>query len=384
MRRVSWWRWLYGKPGPALSRRQPRRQPGPRLTVEGLEQREVPATLIVTTLQDGPGEFKPGQDTTLRGAIAEANAGDTIQFSITGTITLDPSLGPLIIPKSENLTINAANDDGSSRISVSGNNKVQDFWVQAGANATLVGLKIIQGKADSGGGVLNDGTLTIRSCTLSGNTAKRNGGAIANDGTLTIRSSTLSGNSAGRNGGAIANLALLDSTTGTLTMRNSTLAGNTAGGNGGGLSNFGTARIENSTIANNSAFYYGGIDLHGSSRTFLANTIIARNNPFDIGGTGTVDSTSHHNLIGFATGLSITNGMAGNQIGTTGTGIDPLLSPLGPHGGPTDTMLPMTGSPAINGGDPKTDGLPKFDQRGTGFPRVINGRLDIGAVETGT
>src|SRR5262245_35055665 len=109
MRQLSWWRWLVGKPGLGLAGRRPQRQPGSHLTVEQLEHRDVPSTLMVTTTKDGPGEFTPGHDSTLRGAIAHANAGDTIQFNVTGTITLDPSLGPLSIPKTESLTINAAN-----------------------------------------------------------------------------------------------------------------------------------------------------------------------------------------------------------------------------------------------------------------------------------
>src|SRR5262245_3070896 len=110
MRQLSWWRWLVGKPGLGLAGRRLQRELRSRLTVEQLEHRDVPSTLMVTTTKDGPGEFTPGHDSTLRGAIAHASAGDTIQFSVTGTIILDPTLGPLIIPKTENLTINAANE----------------------------------------------------------------------------------------------------------------------------------------------------------------------------------------------------------------------------------------------------------------------------------
>ena len=37
------------------------------------------------------------------------------------------------------------------------------------------------------------------------------------------------------------------------------------------------------------------------------------------------------------------------------------------------------GSPALGAGDPI--GAPDFDQRGPGFPRVVNGAIDIGAFE---
>jgi LPXTG-motif cell wall-anchored protein len=76
-----------------------------------------------------------------------------------------------------------------------------------------------------------------------------------------------------------------------------------------------------------------------------------------------------------AQGASIAD-IVGNQFST-----DPQLGTLADNGGPTATRLPLAGSPAINAGDPTFAAPPAFDQRGTGFPRVQAGRLDIGAVE---
>ena len=49
----------------------------------------------------------------------------------------------------------------------------------------------------------------------------------------------------------------------------------------------------------------------------------------------------------------------------------------------TDTMALLPGSPAIDAGP---DPVPDFpgndnDQRGPGFPRVVNGKVDVGAYE---
>ncbi|MEO8527980.1 MAG: choice-of-anchor Q domain-containing protein [Pseudolysinimonas sp.] len=69
----------------------------------------------------------------------------------------------------------------------------------------------------------------------------------------------------------------------------------------------------------------------------------------------------------------------GNQLST-----DPLLGALQNNGGAGGmfTRLPNAGSPAINAGDPSFDpSFAPFDERGTGFPRVQGGRLDLGAVE---
>jgi predicted outer membrane repeat protein len=72
---------------------------------------------------------------------------------------------------------------------------------------------------------------------------------------------------------------------------------------------------------------------------------------------------------------TIVNG-AGNRFSTSA-----LLGPLQNNGGLTDTRLPGAGSPAVNTGDPTLLSYPEFDQRGEGFPRVLEGRIDIGAVE---
>ncbi len=61
--------------------------------------------------------------------------------------------------------------------------------------------------------------------------------------------------------------------------------------------------------------------------------------------------------------------------------IDPLLYTLDDYGGPTETMEPQDGSPAIDSGDPNFC-LPT-DQRGVTRPYPFGGRCDIGAFEYG-
>jgi hypothetical protein len=58
-----------------------------------------------------------------------------------------------------------------------------------------------------------------------------------------------------------------------------------------------------------------------------------------------------------------------------------MLGPLQDNGGPTFTNELLTGSPAIDAGDPNFTPPPDYDQRGPGFDRVVNGRIDIGAFE---
>src|SRR4030095_9790032 len=76
----------------------------------------------------------------------------------------------------------------------------------------------------------------------------------------------------------------------------------------------------------------------------------------------------------------------GNLIGGSGSSaIDPLLTELGDHGGPTHTHRPNAGSPALNAGNPALlpgqNGVAISDQRGAGYPRILAGFIDIGAVE---
>jgi predicted outer membrane repeat protein len=80
-----------------------------------------------------------------------------------------------------------------------------------------------------GGGVLNDGQMTIKGSTFTGNTATFGGGLTNWDDVLTIIDSTFSENSATTEGGGITNL-------GTMTVINSTISGNAAGATGlGGM-----------------------------------------------------------------------------------------------------------------------------------------------------
>jgi hypothetical protein len=61
-----------------------------------------------------------------------------------------------------------------------------------------------------------------------------------------------------------------------------------------------------------------------------------------------------------------------------------LLGPLQNNGGPTLTHALLAGSPAIDAGDPSFTPPPFYDQRGPGFRRVVNGRIDIGSFEVQT
>ncbi|MEM7343798.1 MAG: choice-of-anchor Q domain-containing protein [Chloroflexota bacterium] len=140
-----------------------------------------------------------------------------------------------------------------------------------------------------------------------------------------------------------------------------------------------TVTINHSTIFNNTG--YGIRNALGTTQ--LHNTIVASNG--GLGTTkdinGTLNAASSYNLIGNGDSSGLTNGVNGNLLGTTGSLINAMLGVLQNNGGNTLTHLPSPGSPAINTGNPAFIAPPTQDQRGTGFDRVFDSRLDIGAVE---
>jgi hypothetical protein len=293
-----------------------------RLAIEPLEERAVPAaTFTVTNLNDsGAG--------SLRQALADANVtpgADTILFQpgLSGTITL--TTGELHI--SDSLTITGP---GAGAITVSGNNASRVFNIDDGttalSNVKISGLTISTGNvaliSQSGGGILNNETLTLTACSLSDNSAFTGAGLWNTVGSTAILTDcTLSDNSATRDSGGILN-------TGTVILTNCTLfgneAGNTAGDSGGGILSNGTAILTNCTVARNSAFQSGegGGIFNGSSGTLmLTNCSVLGNLVPDGDGGGIFNSSGGTVTLSNCTLLdnSVGNGKGGGicNVGVT-------------------------------------------------------------------
>ena len=118
---------------------------------------------------------------SLRDAIANAASGDIINF--------DPSLSGqnISLASTLNFSRNVTIDGSSlsSPITISGNNAVRVFYISPSATVTLNNLRIQNGVANtvisstwhlSGGGIYNDGTLTVNNSTVSNNNASQWGG----------------------------------------------------------------------------------------------------------------------------------------------------------------------------------------------------------------
>jgi hypothetical protein len=194
--------------------------------------------------------------------------------------------------------------------------------------------------------------MTLNNSAVTGNSVPvlSAGGGIVNDGTLTVNNSTVSGNSSGTYGGGVSN--------------------GDPGGKQGKLS------INSSTISGNSA-PNEAIDNFGSTIT-LQNSIVA-NAATNCGSLGGSITSKGYNL----SSDDSCNFNGPGDLNNT----DPKLGPLQNNGGPTQTQALLTGSPAIDSGNPKgcTDGngnLLKTDQRGKPRPdKEDSGGCDMGAFE---
>jgi PKD repeat protein len=315
-----------------------------------------PSILVNSFAVNSAADSGPG---TLRSALTNALNEGLITFATNlsgATITLGSTL---VINKS--LTIDASALPGG--IHINGNGNVQVFYVPSDVDAVLNSLSINSGNGNEGGGITNAGALTLNNCTLSGNRANSTydgfdlivgeGGGIYNDGILTLNECTLSGNVAagitgiaglGGDGGGIYN-------SGTLTLNQCTLDGNDGDSEGGGIFNQGTAELNNTIVAGNSGNSGADIYIQGN---------------LTYGGANLVQSVYHN---------------SGSISGPTPVNAAPDLATLSDYGGPTFTMPPLLGSPAIGAGSVAIN-IFATDQRG--YPRTQNGLIDLGAVELPT
>jgi hypothetical protein len=290
-----------------------------------------PNYVVTSTNSGGPFESDgvcTNDECSLQEALLASNANpdaNTIFFrrDVRGSITTQFTNGFSI---TQPVTIVGP---GARILSVNGGNAARIFNV-SGPNVTISGLTLTSGRvfAANGAAVQNTGGLTLVNCSLTNHTATASttsgglGGAIynASGATLALLGCTLRGNSAGQFGGGVYN-------EGALTVTNCTFAFNTALRGGGLMSRANDAQssmlLRNSTIANNSATDGaataggGGCSVEGAAaQHHVGNTIIAgnssTNNP-DVRGDYASDG---HNLIGNkGTSTGFNDGVNGDQVG---------------------------------------------------------------------
>ena len=195
---------------------------------------------------------------SLREAIANANAGDTIDFD--GSLanqTIALTSGELEIGVGKDITIDGAN---AANLTISGNNASRIFHVASTSanptDVTFANLTLANGKTDERGGAIrtrHQAKLIIDNVDFTNNTADDGGGAIysAFEGRVTVSDSKFEGNEAiagndERGAGAIGFFG-----PDRLTVTNSDFIDN-RGINGGAINSLnGETIIENSRFINN-------------------------------------------------------------------------------------------------------------------------------------
>ncbi len=316
--------------------------------------------------------------TTVSGNKAGNGGGIESQGVLTASgLTVSNNAADLPSPNGGGLAVaNSSGHGGAGPVSTtvsnsvfSGNTATNGFGgaISWAGQGTLTGLTVMGNSAKNGGGI--SGFDTLSNSTVANNTATSDGGGLYGQiflGGLASTGDTFSGNMAATGGGIYMS--------GGLALTNATVAGNTATAGGGGIAISGSLSLTQVTVEGNTAPSGGGVLAISSSSLLLTNSIIAGSTGPDVTTAGPV-TTQGGNLVqdGSVTGASVINA-------------NPLLSPLGNYGGPTQTTALLPGSPAIDAGvnayavDASGNPL-TTDQRG--LPRIFNGAVDIGAFESG-
>jgi len=289
-----------------------------------------------------------------------------------------------------------------------------------------------------------DGNTTLRNVTVTGGNTDSDGGGYEHDGTgsLTIESSTFANNTGCSEGGGVESENDVP-----VIVRNSTFVGNRSGDEAAiDLDEGGDLLVVNSTFTGNVANSHGAIYAEGGSSqtiTLVYATVVGNVEttdactaaasleaeavepedaagdevePQDAGEPANISMDDSYTLRSFgsvvarpqgtgaptpnceiATNPTISSGYNFSDDATCGftntaTGDrenagDPLVGALASNGGPTQTMLPQTGSPLLNfipiascgGGDALAGFAVTTDQRGVSRPQATG--CEIGSVE---
>lgn len=358
------------------------------------------AVFVPTTTADGADGSCDSQ-CTLREAVlaANASAGEDVILLHAGTY-------PLTLAGSDDT--GAAGDldvlddlvvvgDGATSTTVDGGHIDRLFDVAVDAALELRSVTLRNGRANGGGAVRSDGSLTILDSQVLSNEAfgsaedpAYGGGVLGREPSrLTVRNSTIHGNSAQAGGGGIA-------IAGQATLANVTIGENGCASTcqGGGLYTFARSRVtvNNATIFRNGAGRGGGVFAEIAAfigvAPVITNSIIAANITQGVFIPGTDDPDcsgaieSAYNVVGTVGSCIGPSAAQHDVVGSWPTPVDPKLAfPIDYVGGPTATFRLLPGSPALDAGNPDNGigACESTDQRGAARP--AGPRCDIGAYE---
>lgn len=243
----------------------------------------VASGTCTTTHDDGTTIFTSADSQAVRDAITAATAGDTIKIAgaCVGTDT-----GRLAYID-KNLTLQGGYDGTNWNIASDPTTYPTTLDADASGRvlvvfatvATVDGLILTNGDAGAGdGGALNidsSSTVTLTNSTVRENSAT-NGGGIQNDGVLSVNYTDILSNTAAEDGGGIYN-----GNGASLTILSSTVSSNTAtidsAGYAGGVYGRGTVVISDTIFHNNHSTWRGGALFTLSNSPQLTNVTFSDN-----------------------------------------------------------------------------------------------------------
>ena len=257
--------------------------------LEPLESRTLLSSTSWTVNSLGDSGTGSGTSGDLRYVITQADqtpGANTINFTVTGTITLNSALPDL----SNTTGLMDIEGPGASSLNIARNSALgtpdfRIFTVDASVDVKLVGLTLTGGLSDTdGAGLFNAGVVTLINSVVSDNSTSvpgvwtnDGGGGIYNFGAMTLTNCTVMGNSTNSYyalGGGIYN-------SGAMTLDDSTVSDNSATeDSGGGIcnSNGGVLIVTTSTVDNNSTDGLGGgICLIANSTATLTDASVVGN-----------------------------------------------------------------------------------------------------------
>jgi hypothetical protein len=285
-----------------------------------------PTTLVVTNAGDcGVG--------TLRQALVDAAPNDSVRFRMVPDSVITLTSGEIAVHR----PVVLAGPADAPGVTISGNDVSRVLHVFGGP-LTLIHLTISHGSTTGpGAGALVEtgGAMNLIASLVTANNSGNSGGGLANNGTLVLNTCTVTDNNA-NSGAGLYNYA------GSATLLNCTFAYNYAYQQGGGVYSYnvgGTSTTLKSTILGYNGSSIGASDARG------------------------VFSSSGYNLIEAAeSSIGLTNGVNHDQVGSTASVIDPRLGiALAANGGPTRTLSLYPCSPAVDQG--LSNGTFSNDQR---------------------
>ena len=359
---------------------------------------DIRLTCAATTTATSTADAGPGSLRNALGAVCDGG-----QVSVSSELA-----GQTIALSSPLSTSGTVSVDGNGVI-LDGQGQSRILEVTQGADVSVSEATMTHGYgSEIGGAIINNGTLRLTDVTVAdnlvtttGNEFWKGGGGIytGENAVLELTRSSVADNAVDNGPGG----GLYGFFGSSITVSQSTISGNTSSDVAGGIRSLGSLNVSNSTISGNTAtgWHGGGIFATDGTVTLSYSTVAGNTSPADTAGglfVGTfgessatleldssiVDGNSGAQCLAghYGAGAVALTSLGHNVFGDTSCGQtatdvvgSALLGALADNGGPTLTLLPAAGSPAVSHGNPGTAAA--LDQRGI----ARDASPDAGSVE---